>query len=82
MLQSIQYNSGPPTYVYSNNTSGTNSAFFHVYASQMSGHDPRRESPNIKTTVKKREKTTEENEEYLRECYQKEYRERNLIGWK
>ena len=82
MLQSIQYCSGQPTYVYSNNVSGTSNAFFHVYASQMTGHDPRRERPNVKEQVKKRERTQEENEEYIRECYQKEYKERNGIGWK
>ncbi|MBQ8625820.1 MAG: hypothetical protein IJ419_06650 [Agathobacter sp.] len=82
MLQSIQYGSGPPTYIYSNNVTGMSNGFFHVYASQMSGHDPRRENPNIKSSYKKRENNKEEHADYIRECYEKEYRENHLIGWK
>lgn len=82
MLQSIQYGSGPPTYIYSNNTTGVNSGFFHVFASQMGGYDSRRENQDVKGNYQKRQRTNEEQEEYLRECYQKEYKERQLLPWK
>ena len=82
MLQSIQYGSGPPTYIYSNNATSTSNGFFHVYASQMAGYDSRRENPNVKTMPKKMEKSKEKRDEYIRECYEKEYKENNLIGWK
>lgn len=82
MLQSIQYGSGPPTYIYSNNATGASYGFFQVFATQMGGYDSRRENQDVRTNPQKREKTKEEQEEYVRECYQREYRERQLIGWK
>lgn len=81
MLQSIQYGSGPPTYIYSNNATGASSGFFHVFATQMGGYDSRRENHDVRTNTHKREKTQEEQEEYVRECYQREYRERQLPKW-
>ena len=82
MLQSIQYSGGPPTYIYSNNPTGTSEGFFHVYASQMAGHDPRREEKHVQSSTKKREKTKEEKEQYLRDSYERGYREQDLIRWK
>ncbi len=82
MLQSIQYGSGPPTYVYSNNTAGTSSAFFHVYASEMSGYDSKRDNPNVKATQRKQEKSKEKRDEYIHECFEKEYKEINYTRWK
>ncbi len=82
MLQSIQYGIGPPTYIYSNKAATFGNGFFHVYASQMSGHDPRRENPNVREVEKKRGKSKKEREEFLCECYEKEFKENNLIRWK
>lgn len=94
MLQSIQYGSGPPTYVYSNNAVGASNSFFHVFASQMSGYDPRREKKANRQLIKREEKAeplqeAEQNwtkaiivEESPQEAYQKEYGKRELFLWK
>ena len=81
MLQSIQYTGGVPTYVYSNNATGSNNGFFHVYASQMTGHDTQRKKEEVKSTAKKREKTNEEKERYLRDTYERGYRGQELLKW-
>ena len=81
MLQSIQYSGGVPTYVYSNNAAGSNNGFFHVYASQMAGHDPQRKKEEVKPTAKKREKTNEEKERYLHDTYERGYRGQELLKW-
>ena len=81
MLQSIQYSGGPPTYIYSNNATNASNGFFHVYASQMTRQDPRREKQEVKQATKKREKTNEEKEKYLRDSYERGYREQELLRW-
>ena len=81
MLQSIQYSGGAPTYIYSNNVTNASNGFFHVYASQMTGHDPRRENKQVQSSTKKREKTKEEKEKYLRDSYERGYREQELLRW-
>ncbi|MBE5887603.1 MAG: hypothetical protein E7283_02065 [Lachnospiraceae bacterium] len=81
MLQSIQYSGGVPTYIYSNNAASASNGFFHVYASQMAGHDPQRKKEEVKSTAKKREKTNEEKEKYLRDSYERGYREQELLRW-
>lgn len=81
MLQSIQYGNGVPTYIYSNNPTSGNNGYMHVYASQMTADDKRREEQNVKKTKKKREKTLEEKEKYLRDSYERGYREQDLAKW-
>ena len=81
MLQSIQYSGGVPTYVYSNNAANGTNGFLHVYASQMTGHDPLRKKEEVKSTAKKREKTNEEKERYLRDTYERGYRGQELLKW-
>jgi len=71
MLQSIQYvGSGPPTYVYSHKAVGASGEYYHVFAAETRGYDSRRE------------KKERENEERLRELYQKEYGRRESFLWK
>ena len=71
MLQSIQYvGSGPPTYVYSYKAVGASGEYYHVFAAETRGYDSRRE------------KKERENEERLRELYQKEYGRRESFLWK
>lgn len=83
MLQNIQYGGGPSVYAYSGSTTtSTNNAMFHVFASQMSGYDSRREKNDSRVSEGKVKKSDEEHEDFLRECYQREYRENNLIRWK
>lgn len=78
MLQSIQYGSGPPLYVYSNKSTGWNNGAFQVFASRMVGEEKKREQPPLK----RERKTNQEKEQDLLDCYEKEYREREKIRWK
>lgn len=71
MLQSIQYvGSGPPTYVYSQKAVGASGEYYHVFAAETQGYDS------------SREKKDRENEERLRELYQREYGRRESFLWK
>lgn len=47
MLQSIQYvGSGPATYVYSKKAVGTSGEYYHVFATETSGYDNKRDRKN------------------------------------
>ena len=71
MLQSIQYvGGGPPTYVYSQKAVGASGEYYHVFAAETRGYDS------------SREKKDRENEERLRELYQREYGRRESFLWK
>lgn len=95
MLQSIQYiGSGPPTYVYSQEASGTSSDFYHVFATETREYDSRKDHRERSERVffKRVEKEVEEVEEFkvpdysktptLLDIYQREYGKRESFLWK
>lgn len=95
MLQSIQYiGSGPPTYVYSQEESGTSSDFYHVFATETREYDSRKDHRERSERVffKRVEKEMDEVEEFkvpdisiaptLLDIYQREYGKRESFLWK
>ena len=81
MLQSIQYGGGMPLYVHGGTKSTVSDGVFHVYGSQMTGNDPERKKKEMQSAPKKREKTNEEKERYLRDSYERGYKGQELLKW-
>ena len=82
MLQRIiQYGSGPPTYIYSQNEVTASNSFFHVFAAEMSGYESQREDSQTHHIYQQKPKARV-SEEQLMEYYEREFKVRGINKWK